>query len=70
MTALKRKVVITCAVKGAIHAPSMSAHHPVTTDKIIENAPRAAEAGAVVHLHARDQAREILSLKGADQVNF
>jgi uncharacterized protein (DUF849 family) len=77
MVALKRKVVITCAVTGAIHTPSMSAHLPITADRIIESALGAAEAGAaILHLHARDQedgkdeAREILSLKGADQVNF
>jgi uncharacterized protein (DUF849 family) len=56
MVALKRKVVITCAVTGAIHTPSMSAHLPITADEIIENALGAEEAGAVVlHLHARDQ---------------
>ena len=50
-----RKVVITCAVTGAIHTPSMSPHLPVTPDEIIENALGAAEAGAaVLHLHARN----------------
>jgi 3,5-dioxohexanoate:acetyl-CoA acetone transferase len=51
----KRKVVITCAVTGAIHTPSMSPHLPVTPDEIAEAAIGAAEAGAaIVHLHARD----------------
>jgi uncharacterized protein (DUF849 family) len=53
--ATARKVIITCAVTGAIHTPSMSPHLPVTPDEIIEQAVAAAEAGAaVLHLHARD----------------
>ncbi|MBU2960235.1 3-keto-5-aminohexanoate cleavage protein [Citreicella sp. C3M06] len=51
----KRKVIITCAVTGAIHTPSMSEYLPVTASEIAEAAIGAAEAGAaVVHLHARD----------------
>jgi uncharacterized protein (DUF849 family) len=51
----QRKVVITCAVTGAIHTPSMSPHLPVTPDEIADAAIGAYEAGAaVVHLHARD----------------
>jgi uncharacterized protein (DUF849 family) len=50
-----RKVIITCAVTGAIHTPSMSPHLPVTPDEIVEHAVEAAEAGAaILHLHARD----------------
>ena len=50
-----RKVVITCAVTGAIHTPSMSPHLPVTPEEIADAAVGAAEAGAaIVHLHARD----------------
>jgi uncharacterized protein (DUF849 family) len=50
-----RKVIITCAVTGAIHTPSMSPYLPVTPNEIAEGAIGAAEAGAaVVHLHARD----------------
>jgi uncharacterized protein (DUF849 family) len=50
-----RKVVITCAVTGAIHTPSMSPHIPITPDEIIAEALGAAEAGAaVLHLHARN----------------
>lgn len=50
-----RKVIITCAVTGAIHTPSMSPHLPVTPQDIAEAAIGAAEAGAaIVHLHARD----------------
>ena len=50
-----RKVIITCAVTGSIHTPSMSPYLPVTPDEIAEAALAAAEAGAtVLHLHARD----------------
>ncbi len=50
-----RKVVITCAVTGSIHTPSMSPHLPVTPEEIADAAIGAAEAGAaVVHLHARN----------------
>ena len=50
-----KKVIITCAVTGAIHTPSMSPHLPVTPDEIADAAIGAAEAGAaIVHLHARD----------------
>lgn len=50
-----KKVIISCAVTGAIHTPSMSPHLPVTPDQIVEAAVGAAEAGAaIVHLHARD----------------
>ncbi len=50
-----KKVIVTCAVTGAIHTPSMSPHLPVTADEIAEAAIGAAEAGAaVLHLHARD----------------
>ena len=54
--AQSNKVIITCAVTGAIHTPSMSPHLPVTADQIAEFAIGAAEAGAaIVHLHARDE---------------
>jgi uncharacterized protein (DUF849 family) len=49
------KVIITCAVTGAIHTPSMSPHLPVTAEEIADAAIGAAEAGAaIVHLHARN----------------
>jgi len=49
------KVIITCAVTGSIHTPSMSPHLPVTPDQIAAASVEAAEAGAaVIHLHARD----------------
>ena len=50
-----RKVIVTCAVTGSIHTPSMSPHLPVTPREIADAAVAAAEAGAaIVHLHARD----------------
>lgn len=53
--AKQRKVIITCAVTGAIHTPSMSPHLPVTPEEIAEAGIAAAEAGAsILHLHARD----------------
>jgi uncharacterized protein (DUF849 family) len=45
---VKRKVVITCAVTGAIDTPSLSPYLPVTPDEIVANALGGAEAGAVV----------------------
>jgi uncharacterized protein (DUF849 family) len=52
--AKSKKVIITCAVTGAIHTPSMSPHLPVSAQEIAEAAIGAAEAGAaIVHLHAR-----------------
>ncbi len=49
------KIIITCAVTGSIHTPSMSPYLPVTAAEIAEAAIGAAEAGAaIVHLHARD----------------
>ena len=53
--AKKRKVIITCAVTGAIHTPSMSPYLPITAEEIADAAIGAAEAGAaLVHVHARD----------------
>jgi uncharacterized protein (DUF849 family) len=50
-----RKVIITCAVTGGIHTPTMSPHLPVTPDEIAASAIEAAEAGAaIIHLHARN----------------
>ena len=52
---MANKVIITCAVTGAIHTPSMSPHLPITPDEIAQAAIGAAKAGAaVVHLHARE----------------
>jgi uncharacterized protein (DUF849 family) len=55
--AKNRKVIITCAVTGSIHTPSMSPHLPITPQEIADAAVGAAEAGAaIVHLHARKPA--------------
>src|SRR5258706_6091024 len=55
MAAAQGKVVITCAVTGAIHTPTMSPHLPITPEEIAEGAIGAAKAGAaIVHLHARE----------------
>ena len=49
------KVIITCAVTGSVHTPTMSDYLPVTPDEIADQAIAAAEAGAaILHLHARD----------------
>jgi len=50
-----REIIITCALTGSIHTPSMSPHLPVTADEIATAGVEAAEAGAaILHLHARD----------------
>ena len=49
------KFIVTAALTGAIHTPTMSPHLPITPDEIVEEARRANEAGAaVLHIHARD----------------
>ena len=49
------KIIISCAITGSIHTPSMSPHLPVTAQEIADSALEAAEAGAaIVHLHARN----------------
>ena len=53
--AQSRKVIVSCAVTGSIHTPSMSPHLPITAGQIAQAAVEAVEAGAaIVHLHARD----------------
>src|SRR5271168_4817902 len=53
--AMAGKVVITCAVTGGIHTPTMSPYLPITPDEIARDAIAASEAGAsILHLHARD----------------
>ena len=50
-----RKVIITCAVTGSVHTPTMTPYLPITPDEIAKQSIEAAEAGAsVIHLHARD----------------
>jgi uncharacterized protein (DUF849 family) len=55
VSAAQGKVIITCAVTGSIHTPTMSPHLPITPEEIAEAAIGAASAGAaIVHLHARN----------------
>jgi len=55
MKAPEKPAIISCAVTGSLHTPSMSPHLPLTPDEIATQAIEAAEAGAaILHLHARD----------------
>ena len=55
MTAASNKRVISCAITGSIHLPTMTPHLPITPAQIAENALCAADAGAsIVHIHARN----------------
>jgi uncharacterized protein (DUF849 family) len=55
MARKQRKAIISCAVTGAIHVPSLTPHLPITPEEIAEQAIGAAEAGAaILHLHARE----------------
>ncbi|MGB5687780.1 MAG: 3-keto-5-aminohexanoate cleavage protein [Woeseiaceae bacterium] len=52
---MSRKVIITCAVTGSIHTPTMSPHLPITPEEITRQSVDAAKAGAaILHLHARN----------------
>lgn len=52
---MAKKVIITCAVTGSIHTPTMSPHLPITPDEVAKESIAAAEAGAaIIHLHARN----------------
>lgn len=54
---MSKAAIVTCAVTGSVHTPSMSPHLPITPDEIAKHAIEAAEAGAaILHLHARDPA--------------
>jgi len=56
-SSLSDKVIITAAITGAVHTPTMSPHLPITPEQIVDEAVRAAEAGAaIVHIHVRDPA--------------
>ncbi len=53
--AASQKVIISCAITGSVHTPTMSEHLPLTPDRIAADAVAAAEAGAaILHLHARN----------------
>ncbi|WP_186391221.1 MULTISPECIES: 3-keto-5-aminohexanoate cleavage protein [unclassified Pannonibacter] len=52
---MSKSVIITCAITGSLHTPSMSPHLPISPSQIAEESVAAAEAGAsIIHLHARD----------------
>ncbi|HPD93907.1 MAG: 3-keto-5-aminohexanoate cleavage protein [Rhodobacter sp.] len=69
--ARKPTTIITCAVTGAIHTPTMSDALPCTSDQIATQAIAAAEAGAaILHLHARDDATGAPSIDPADFAPF
>lgn len=52
---MAKSVIISCAITGSLHTPSMSSHLPITPDQIAAESIAAAEAGAaILHLHARD----------------
>jgi len=66
-----RKTIITCAVTGAIHTPTMSDALPYTPDDIAGQAVAAAEAGAsILHLHARNPENGAVSIKPDDFAAF
>lgn len=71
MSRKSRKVIITCAVTGAIHTPTMSAALPYKPEDIIRQAVDAAGAGAaILHLHARHPENGSVSLEPAHFLNF
>lgn len=65
------KIIITCAITGSIHTPSMSPYLPITATQIAEQSIAAAQAGAaILHLHARDPANGRPSADVADFMAF
>lgn len=68
---MARKVIITCAVTGSIHTPTMSPYLPITPDEIAQASIEAARAGAaIIHLHARDPETGYPSAKLEDFMGF
>jgi uncharacterized protein (DUF849 family) len=67
----RKKTIITCAITGAIHTPTMSDALPYRPEDIAEQAIAAAEAGAaILHLHARNPADGSISMDPADFARF
>jgi uncharacterized protein (DUF849 family) len=65
------KIIISCAITGSIHTPSMSPYLPVTGEEIAEQAIEAAKAGAaILHLHARDPDTGQPSARAEHFMNF
>ncbi len=55
MAQKNRKIILSCAITGSVHTPTMSEYLPITPSQIVDSAVEAAQAGAaVLHLHARD----------------
>ena len=55
MASKNRKVIISCAITGAVHTPTMSEYLPLFPSQIVDSAVEAAEAGAaILHVHARN----------------
>lgn len=55
MAKSNRKIIISCAITGSVHTPTMSEYLPITPAQIVESAVEAADAGAaILHLHARN----------------
>ncbi|NNE52302.1 MAG: 3-keto-5-aminohexanoate cleavage protein [Sulfitobacter sp.] len=65
------KTIVTCAITGAIHTPTMSDALPINSDMITEQAIAAAQAGAaILHLHARNPANGAPSIDPAHFMEF
>lgn len=55
MVKSNRKIIVSCAITGSVHTPTMSEYLPITPSQIVESAVEAAEAGAaILHPHARN----------------
>jgi uncharacterized protein (DUF849 family) len=55
MAESNRKIIVSCAITGSVHTPTMSEYLPITPTQIVDSAVEAAEAGAaILHLHARN----------------
>ncbi|MEP2705004.1 MAG: 3-keto-5-aminohexanoate cleavage protein [Roseibium sp.] len=68
---MSEKIIITCAITGSIHTPSMSPHLPVTAAEITKQSVEAAEAGAaILHLHARSPETGQPSARAEDYMAF
>ena len=69
-TAQNGKVIITCAVTGAIHTPSMTPHLPITPDEIAGEAIAAAEAGATAVIQPGGSMRDDAVIEAADEAGL
>ncbi|MFZ3340841.1 MAG: 3-keto-5-aminohexanoate cleavage protein, partial [Terriglobales bacterium] len=55
MASKNRKIILSCAITGSVHTPTMSEYLPITPQQIVDSALEAAQAGAaILHLHARN----------------